>query len=278
MPTFALLAAVLAGAVAPTHVTVVAAGDIARCDGTGDSQTAAVISRIGPDAVLTLGDDAYPTGSAADFSGCYAPTWGAFRAITYPAPGNHEYATPGAAGYFGYFSVPPYYSVNLGAWHIVSLNSEIDHGADSAQLRWLRRDLARDTHRCELLYWHRPRWSGGVHGSQADVQPFWRAAVETPASTSSSPATTTTTSASVRMGGRGRPNRLGVRSLVVGTGGASHYAPGAIAHRQAANGTDYGVLKLVLRRRDYDLAFVHVAGGTFRDSLRGQACHQARPR
>jgi hypothetical protein len=277
MPTFALLAAVLAGAVAPTHVTVVAAGDIARCDGTGDSQTAAVISRIGPDAVLTLGDDAYPTGSAADFSGCYAPTWGAFRAITYPAPGNHEYATPGAAGYFGYFSVPPYYSVNLGAWHVVSLNSEIDHGADSAQLRWLRRDLARDTHRCELLYWHRPRWSGGVHGSQADVQPFWRAASD----------------AGVdlvlaghdhnyqrfrRLGAAGRPNPLGVRSLVVGTGGASHYAPGAIAHRQAANGTDYGVLKLVLRPRDYDLAFVHVTGGTFRDSLRGQACHQTRPR
>ena len=81
-----------------------------------------------------------------------------------------------------------------------------------------------------------------------------------------------------RLGGAGRPNRLGVRSLVVGTGGASHYEPGTIAHRQAANGRDYGVLKLVLRPRDYDLAFVPAAGGTFRDSLRGQACHRPGPR
>ena len=269
----AFFAAVLA-AVAPAQ-TVVAAGDIASCTSAGDTRTAAVISRIGPDAVLTLGDDAYPTGSAADFADCYGPTWGRFRSITHPAPGNHEYATPGASGYFGYFGVRPYYSFNRGAWHLVSLNSEIAHGARSAQLRWLRRDLERDTHRCELLYWHRPRWSGGAHGSMADVQPFWRAAADAGVDLVLT-GHDHNYQRFVRLGARGRPNRLGVASLVVGTGGASHYDPGTIRHRAAANGTAYGVIKLVLRPRDYDLAFVPVAGGSFRDALRGQACHRAR--
>jgi hypothetical protein len=276
VPTLALFAAVLAS-IAPAPVTVVAAGDIARCDGTRDSATAALVSRIGPDAVLTLGDEAYPAGSASDFVDCYGPTWGAFRSSTYPAPGNHEYAATGAAGYFDYFDVEPYYSVNLGAWHVVSLNSEIAHDTDSAQLRWLRRDLAHDGHRCELLYWHRPRWSGGAHGSQEDVQPLWRAAADAGVDLVVA-GHDHNYQRFARLGGRGRPNLLGVRSLVVGTGGASHYDPGTIAHRQAANGTDYGVLKLVLRPRDYDLAFVPATGGTFRDSLRGQACHRAGPR
>jgi len=276
VPPVALLAAVLAS-IAPAPVTVVAAGDIARCDATGDSQTAALVARIAPDDVLVLGDDAYPTGSATDFADCYGPTWGTFRPITHPAPGNHEYATAGASGYFGYFGVRPYYSFNLGGWHLVSLNSEIAHGTHSAQVRWLRRDLARDDHRCELLYWHRPRWSGGVHGSQADVQPFWRAAADAGVDLVLA-GHDHNYQRFARLGAFGRPNRLGVRSLVVGSGGASHYDPGTIAHRAAANGTSFGVLKLVLRPRDYDLAFVPVAGGSFRDSLRGQACHQARPR
>lgn len=269
-------AAVLAPARSLSPVTIAAAGDIASCDSAGDEATASLIRRLDPDAVLTLGDDAYPAGSADDFARCYAPTWGVFKRRTYPAPGNHDYATPSAAGYFGYFgsrAPGPYYSFDLRVWHFVSLNSEIDSAADSPQERWLRRDLRADGHRCELLYWHRPRWSGGEHGSDPGMQALWRAAYDLGVDI-------------VLVGhdhnyqrfyrldalGRRDPRR-GVLQIVAGTGGKSHYELGTIPNRAAANGTAHGVLELTLRRGGYDLRFVPVAGSTWIDSLRGRACH-----
>jgi hypothetical protein len=91
--------------------------------------TAKVLEAIRPDAVLALGDNQYPSGSLADFEASYADTWGAYRAITFPVPGNHEYETPGARGYFGYFGERAgepdkgYYSYDLGSWHLIALNS-----------------------------------------------------------------------------------------------------------------------------------------------------------
>jgi hypothetical protein len=81
---------------------VVAAGDIATCSGTGDEATARLIGGI-DGTVLALGDNAYPDGSAEDFEECYEPTWGRFKGRTKPTPGNHEYYTEGAEGYFDYF-------------------------------------------------------------------------------------------------------------------------------------------------------------------------------
>jgi hypothetical protein len=266
-----------AGAARP-GVTVVAAGDIASCTSDGDERTAALVQRIDPDAVLTLGDLAYPEGAAEDFASCYDPSWGAFRAITYPSPGNHEYATARAAGYFSYFgaSAPaPYYSFDLGAWHLVSLNSEVAHGKGSAQERWLRGDLARDRHRCELLYWHRPRWSAGTHGSDAGMQALWRAAYDAGVDLVLV-GHDHDYQRFVRLDAKGRRNpRFGVREVVVGTGGASHYPAGTHRGLAVADGSTYGVLKLRLRRRDYDLSFLPVGGGGFRDAIRGQPCHRA---
>ena len=87
----------------PSGEVVVAAGDIADCSGGGDEATARLVGDIGDSTVLTLGDEAYPDGSAEDFEECYDPTWGRFEDRTKPVPGNHEYDTPGAAGYFHYF-------------------------------------------------------------------------------------------------------------------------------------------------------------------------------
>jgi hypothetical protein len=259
-------------------VTVVASGDIARCDGDGDEQTAALVARIDPDAVLTLGDNAYPEGSTADFANCYDPSWGAFKHITYPSPGNHEYATSGAAGYFGYFggrARAPYYSFELGKWHVVSLNSELPHSRGSAQERWLRRDLARNTRRCELLYWHRPRWSGGTHGSDPGMQPLWRAAYRHGVDLVLA-GHDHNYQRFYRLNARGRRDpRWGVREVVSGAAGASHYEIGPIDHLAASNGTATGVVKLHLRPRDYDLTFVSVTGGGFRDAIRGAPCHRA---
>ncbi|MDQ2995544.1 MAG: hypothetical protein M3R61_00590 [Chloroflexota bacterium] len=149
---------------------LVGAGDIADCASSGDQATANLLDSIAG-TVFTAGDNAYPSGAASDFSNCQAPTWGRHKARTFPAPGNHEYITSGASGYFGYYgaSAGPsgrgYYSYDVGAWHIISLNSEIGGSAMSAQIQWLKDDLAAHPAACTLSYWHRPVFSSGEHGN-----------------------------------------------------------------------------------------------------------------
>jgi hypothetical protein len=112
----------------PSGKVIVAAGDIADCASEGDEATARLVGGI-EGTVLTLGDNAYPDGSAESFDECYEPTWGQFKDRTKPSPGNHEYETEGSSAYFDYFGKAAgdpdegYYSYELGSWHIVALNS-----------------------------------------------------------------------------------------------------------------------------------------------------------
>ena len=130
-------------------VTVVAAGDVADCANLAAARATAALVELFPSAtVLVPGDTAYPDGASNDFARCYGPTWGAFKSRTRPAPGNHEYHTPDAAGYFAYFGVDPYYSFDLGGWHVVSLDSMLDMDEQSPQVAWLRRDLDANTKPC----------------------------------------------------------------------------------------------------------------------------------
>jgi len=156
---------------------VVAAGDIASCRTEGDEATAELVEGI-DGTVLALGDEAYPRGTAANFEACYGPSWGHFKERTKPVPGNHEYYTEGARGYFEYFGEAAgdpeggYYSFELGSWHVVALNSnceEVRCGPGSPQTTWLEEDLAaNDEGRCTLAYMHHPRFSSGEkHGSTA---------------------------------------------------------------------------------------------------------------
>src|SRR5207302_11047848 len=130
-----------------SSVILVGAGDIADCTRNGDSLTANLMDTI-PGTVFAAGDDAYPNGAPSDYTNCYAPTWGRFKARTRPVPGNHAYHMPGASGYFGYFGSAAgdpskgYYSYDIGGWHIVAINSVITRSAGSAQEQWLRDDLA----------------------------------------------------------------------------------------------------------------------------------------
>ncbi len=99
-------------------------------------------------------------------------------------PGNHEYGSPKAKGYFAYFGPRAgdadkgYYSYDLGAWHVVALNSECAHVGGcqrgSPQEEWLRADLAAHPTRCTLAYWHKPRYSSGNHGADVEMGDFWR--------------------------------------------------------------------------------------------------------
>src|SRR5436190_4132063 len=144
-------------------VTLVGAGDIARCDRSMDEATAAILDTI-PGTVFTIGDNVLGGSTVPpDFTNCYAPTttWGRFKARTRPAPGHMETWSPGSATYYAYWGTAAgesgkgYYSYDLGAWHIIVLNSggDISTAAGSAQELWLKADLAASTLQCTLAIW-----------------------------------------------------------------------------------------------------------------------------
>jgi 3',5'-cyclic AMP phosphodiesterase CpdA len=259
-------------AAAPGGAVVMAAGDIATPGGARDL-TAALLGPAG--AVLTLGDNAYPDGTFEQFQRLYAPTWGVFRAKTYPAPGNHDYHTPNASGYKAYFgqrATPAgetWYSFDLGGWHLISLDSncsEVGCGPGSPQYAWLEQDLSSNTAQCVLAYWHHPRFSSGEHGSSRASQPFWNLLYQH--------------GGDVVLNGHdhtyerfaaltpdGRPDPGGIREFVVGTGGAGLYPFGAPEPgSEVRQNSTHGVLQLSLRTTGYDWRFVPVAGGTFSDT------------
>jgi acid phosphatase type 7 len=256
---------------------IAAAGDIAD-SGSGDEATARLLDAIAPTAVLTTGDNAYDDGTLAQFKRYYDPTWGRHRAITHPVPGNHDYNTAGAAGYFDYFGraardpARPYYSFDLGAWHLIALNSELPRDMRPAQVAWLKRDLAASGAKCTLAYWHRPRFTAGKYSDFVEYTPLWKALWDA--------------NADVVLAGhdhnyqRYRPlnpagmadSARGIRQFVVGTGGRSRYALRPDSRRVAGTDSVYGVLKLTLHPASFDFTFVPEAGQTYSDSGK-VACH-----
>ena len=210
---------------------LVGAGDIASCGSSGDEATAALLAGI-DGTVFTLGDNVYDSGTAAEFATCYDPSWGRYRARTSPAPGNHDYVTANAAGYFGYFGAAAgdpstgYYAYDLGGWRVVAINSNCAAvggcQAGSAQERWLRADLAAHPAACTLAYWHHPRFNSGEHGNSAEMQPIWQALYDAGAEVVlSGHDHHYERFAPQAPDGSSDPQR-GIREFVVGTGGRSH--------------------------------------------------------
>jgi len=261
---------------------LVGAGDIAECNSSGDAATASLIGSI-PGTVFTLGDNAYDSGTSRQFNKCYGPTWGRFKGRTRPAIGNHEYETKGADGYFDYFGKAAgprgkgWYSYNAGAWHVIVLNANCDKvrcDRGSEQERWLRADLAAHKNQCTLAYWHQSRFvSDRVHGNHSDLGRFWEALYDYGAElVLSGHAHVYERFAPQTPSGKADPNH-GIRQIVVGTGGSSHYRFGpARPNSQVRNANTFGVLKLTLYDGSYEWEFIPQAGKTFRDSGRG-SCH-----
>jgi hypothetical protein len=219
-----------------------------------------------PGTVFTAGDNAYDAGTAAQFNDCYNPTWGRHKSRTMPAPGNHEYNTTGASGYFGYFNVPSYYAYDLGAWRIYALNSQIDVSATSAQLQWLRADLAANPKQCVLAYWHEPRWSSGKHGSNTGIQELWKTLYDAGADVVLN-GHDHDYERFTQMDASGAAAASGMREFVVGMGGAGFYNfVNILPTSQVRNANTFGVLKLTLSSSSYGWQFVPVAGKTFTDS------------
>jgi hypothetical protein len=283
---------------------VAAAGDIAcapPATRTSSSchhrETSNLLSDGDYDAVLPLGDLQYECGQASAYQSVYDPTWGRLKARSRPAAGDNEYesntcATPGASGYFSYFggaaspnqpgctsACPGYYSYDLGAWHVVVLNTNCSEpgvggcSSSSPQGRWLAADLAAHRNQCTLAYWHLPRWteSGGVsstsnylvsalYNAGADVlltgnnHHYARFAPQNP-SGAADPAN-------------------GIRQFIVGTGGKSLHGLSSRPDPQVESrqSNTYGILELTLHPTSYSWRFVPEAGRTFTDTGT-DACH-----
>jgi hypothetical protein len=260
-------------------VVFVGAGDIANCEvagGGGARATAALLERF-PDAVIfTTGDHAYQTGSDRDFKTCYEPTWGRFKARTHPAVGNHDLITDRGKPYYDYFGEAAgprdkgYYSYEVGTWHVIALNSAIAARKGSEQMKWLIEDIAAHKTECMLAYWHIARFSSGAHGSDVLMADAWKilfdAGVDIVLSSHDHDY-----ERFAPQDDRGKPNELGIREFVVGTGGGGVYEfKGKASNSEVRDNTTYGVLALTLKPGSYDWQFVPMAGKTFRDSGSGK--------
>jgi PKD repeat protein len=275
-------------------VVLIGAGDIGSCVRTQDDATANLLDAeiaADPDAVVfTLGDNAYDTGTADEFTNCYGPTWGRHKARTRPAPGNKDYTTAGAPGYFGYFTdvltafgatatdpATGYYSYDVGDWHVIVLNDNVSMTATSAQITWLKADLAASTKQCTLAYWHAPRFYS--NGIGAKPLPAWDALYAAGAEiVLNGDRRNYERFAMQRPDGTADPEK-GIRQFVVGTAGGGSYVAhsSTISANSEARIKQYGVLKLTLGAGTYSWKFVPIAGKTETDEGTGSCSAGAPP-
>ena len=272
-------------------------GDIASCPSRLSAGTALLVDSVlradttanVNHAVFTLGDNAYESGTAAQFNDCFTPSWGdpdkLIMANLRPAPGNHEYGSPDADPYYSYFGAAAgtpgegYYSYDVGEWHVIVVNSEIivhprfTAAARQAQMDWVDADLAAHKTLCTVAYWHHPRFSSGAHGSDLKLGPLWQLLHANDVDLVLAghdhnyerflPTDPTGVADSVR----------GITQIVAGTGGAelrgfrSQILPTS-AYRIAGRA---GVLLLTLGAAEYRSAFLEVGGRIWDQS--GGKCH-----
>ncbi len=271
-------------------------GDIASCTSPLNGRTALLVDSVlradsiakVDDAAFTLGDNAYSSGTTSQFAECFAPTWGdtnkrIIRKL-HPAPGNHDYYTPSADPYYKYFGAAAgtagqgYYSYDVGAWHVIVVNSELivglfDNAAAQGQMEWVDKDLKAHKTLCTIAYWHHPRFSSGWHGSDARLGPLWQLLYDN--------------DVDLILNGhdhdyeRFRPmnpvgavdTAKGMTEIIAGTGGEELRGFGG---KVIAN-SDYriegraGVLLLTLGKAEYRSAFLEVGGRVWDQS--GGKCH-----
>lgn len=251
-----------------TAVAVLAgAGDIGMCGSSGPEATAKLLDGI-DGIVFTAGDNAYFQGSVQQFRDCYDPSWGRHKARTRPAPGNHEYETPGAAPYFAYFgsNAGPaglgYYSFPAGEWHIVSLNSNIAMSPGSTQLSWLRDDLSTHSAPCTAAIFHHPLFTAGPDGPTPETRDFWRVLYDAGVDIVINGHDHLYQRFSPQNPDGARDPLRGIREFVVGTGGAQLYTLARAQPNLETSISVFGVLKLTLRPGNYDWQFLAVDGST----------------
>ncbi len=279
--------------------TIVAVGDLAcqsltNGQGTATCQSGAVadlVRALDPDRFLPLGDLQYSNGKLDEFMRVWDVQFGDLKEITSPTPGNHEYGTAGAQGYFDYFGAaanptlespaPGYYSFDLGGWHLVSMNSDIcgddpGCGPGTPQYEWLAEDLAASDAACTIVYGHHPyydwrpfqKWivddgvtqNGGYE--TAPFEPLWELMYDERVDV-------------VLVGhnhlyqrwapqdAHGNAVHNGITQFVVGTGGRQLYQfgrPPRPDNLLATQNRSFGALKMALGDETYDYEFVSAPG------------------
>ncbi|MEV6976992.1 discoidin domain-containing protein [Kitasatospora sp. NPDC093806] len=263
--------------------TVVAAGDIAaQCtasdSGCAHPKTAALAQQINPKFYLTMGDNQYDDARLSDFKNYYDKSWGAFKAKTHPVPGNHETYDPAGslAGYKSYFGSIAYpqgkswYSFDEGNWHFVALDSNAFD--QSAQIDWLKADLAANAKKCVAAYWHHPLYSSGGHGNDPVSRPVWKILYGA--------------KADLVLNGHdhhyerfapqdpdGKATADGIVEIVGGMGGAEPYPIEQVQpNSQKRISGEYGVLKLDFTDTGYGWSYVGT-DGQVKDSSPKYSCH-----
>ncbi len=256
-----------------SFVRIVAVGDIACAPGSRVTtktcrqlSTASWTARLRPRFVFPLGDTQYNSASLAEYHGSYAKNWGHLLSRTRPTIGNHEYKTPGAQGYYSYFSdrqpgPPGYYRAATRGWTFYYLNSNCDRIDCAAEARWLDRQMTAHPARCTLVTMHHPRFSSGrEHGNNYAVKPLWDVAYKHRNDIVLSghdhdyerfkPMTPT-----------GHITRRGMQEFVVGTGGRSLYHLGKRKHGSAYfQARIHGVLAIDLHLGSYHWVYRAING------------------
>lgn len=257
--------------------TLIAAGDIAQCDiaapkDTNAYKTASLVERLlaqagAKAAVLTLGDNVYYTGLLQEYQGCYEATWGKFKSRTWATPGNHDYGVANAVGYFDYFGTRAgpnrtgIYKQALGNWSLFALNSNVAADPGSGQMAWLKAEVAANSG-CKLAAWHFPVFSSSVRGNNSTMQSIWEELTAKKVDI-------------VLQGHEHQYERFaamqsdgaadsvnGIRSFVVGTGGAALYDFGVTKPNSEARIKNIGVLVLKLYPSRYEWSFQTIDGAT----------------
>jgi hypothetical protein len=255
-----------------TTARLVGAGDIAT-NGSADTATRELIDAR-PDArVFTAGDNAYPNGTASDFTTKYEPAWGGLlKNRTSPSPGNHDYNTSGASGYKNYFgslATPngtTYYAYDLGDWRIYSLDSNISMAMGSLQYEFVKTDLAKDMSTCELAYWHHPIASSGEHGNIARARPIFEL-FDAQGGDLVLNGHDHNYERFTKIDSFGRPSASGVRQIIVGTGGTALRGEGFVQiGSEVRNFDTHGIVDISLSPTGYTGTFVPAPGfGSFTD-------------
>ena len=263
-------------------ITMFAAGDIAGCRSQGDEATANLIDQTAG-YFLALGDVVYDYGTTDEFNDCYHLSWGRHLGRTLPAVGNHEYRTEGAEPYYNYFGnlagdpSQGYYSVDIGDWHIITLNSNCSKvggcQAGKPQYQWLQADLVASSAKCTMAIWHHPRWSSGEHGNFESMDAMWQLLyMEGVELVLNGHDHVYERFEPMDFAGNLDVER-GIRSFIVGTGGKSLDSFAEVKPNSAVRySNDFGLLQLTLHPDSYDWEFVPAEETDFTDAGK-DTCH-----
>ena len=250
-------------------------GDTGWCGSPAMAGLARLMENLGGD-ILFAGDLAYDRGTLEEFRRCFDPAYGRFRTRYWAVPGNHEYMTPGATGFFSYFGdrAGPdsngYYALRIAGWQVLMLNSNVPMTRGSRQFEFVRQQM-QAAPRCTLAVWHHPFDTSGPNGPNPNQRDLWELLSNTNADVVvSAHDHLYERHAPMNASSQSDPAR-GVRLFISGGGGAPPYQRARAAVRSEVLISTHGLLRLKLEPALYEWEFLGVNGNVLDRGL--NICH-----